>query len=498
MASIKKDIVANLIGKVWSATIIILLIPQYIKFLGIESYGLIGFYATLIGSMSILDLGLSTTLNRELAKYQSENRSIEGVRNLAFSLEIIYCLIGLFICFLVVFFSGLIAKHWVNVENLPIETVKISVILMGVVIAFQWPISLYSGGLIGLDKQVLNNSITVIMNTVKAVGVLIVLKYFSPTLQAFFLWQAFAVFLHVLIIRNNFWKKMPSHILKPKFSRAQLKNVWKFAVGMTGIGFITFFLAQVDKIVLSNILSLSQFGYYTLAFTIATSVSLIVVPISTTFFPRFTNLVASKNEVELKILYHKACRLMSALIFPTCFVLLFFMKDVLAIWTNNSVTTENTYLMAQLLVIGCVFNSLMVMPYNLLIANGWTRFTIYQNTIAAIVLVPSLFVLTNLYGAFGAIALWILLNVGYVFISLPLMHKKLLRHELKNWYLKDTLIPMLGPLVTILILKAIVVYGFPNLTPSFFVILFVSIITLGVSLLNLPSSKEIIQKLVKR
>ena len=64
MASIKKNIVANLVGKIWGAAIAILLIPQYIKYLGIESYGLVGFYGTLIGSMAVLDLGLSITLNR--------------------------------------------------------------------------------------------------------------------------------------------------------------------------------------------------------------------------------------------------------------------------------------------------------------------------------------------------------------------------------------------------------------------------------------------------
>ena len=43
MPSIKINIAANLVGKIWAAVIAILLIPQYIKYLGIESYGLVGF-----------------------------------------------------------------------------------------------------------------------------------------------------------------------------------------------------------------------------------------------------------------------------------------------------------------------------------------------------------------------------------------------------------------------------------------------------------------------
>lgn len=470
MASIKKNIVANLVGKIWGAAIAILLIPQYIKYLGIESYGLVGFYGTLIGSMTVLDMGLSTTLTRELAKYKSENRSSKDIRNLTFSLECIYWLIGFFICFLVFSFSGFISTRWVNVEHLPVSIVKQSVMLMGIVIAFQWPISLYNGGLMGLEKQILNNTINIVMTTVRAAGVIIVLKYFSPTIHAFFLWQAAISFLFVVIMRVSLWKVMPAYYLTPVFSKQQIKIIWRFAAGMTGISFITFFLSQLDKIVLSKILPLSQFGYYTLAFTVATSITLIVSALSITFFPRFSKLIASGHWEELKSLYHQACKLIAIIIFPICFVLIFFMRDILQIWTHNDVTVANTCLMAQILLIGSILNSLMVLPYNLLIASGWTKFTIYQNSIAAIILVPLLFILTGKYGAIGAAFVWVIVNAGYVFISQPLMHRKLLKNELWKWYWNDTLLPMLPSLIVVLLIKFSLQYFFPTFQMNIFVI----------------------------
>lgn len=497
MASIKKNIVANLVGKIWAATIALLLIPQYIKYLGIESYGLIGFYSTLSGSLAVLDLGLSITLNRELAKLKSDNRSVKDIRDLTFSLERIYWLIGIIICALIFALSGLIANHWVNVESLSLSTVKRSVILMGVVFACQWPISLYSGGLTGLDKQIFNNVVTVIMTTLRAAGVIIILQFFSPTLQAFFLWQAAISFLYVIIIRWGLWNKIPAYLNKPKFSKEQIKIIWRFAAGMTGISFITFFIGQIDKIVLSKILPLSLFGYYTLAFTIANSISLIVSPVSLTFFPRLTHLVAINNNDELKRLYHQACQLMSTLIFPVCFVLLFFTKDILSIWTKNPVTAESTYLMAQILIVGSIFNSLMVMPYNLLLANGWTKFTIYQNSIAAIILVPMLFLWTHLYGAIGATFVWILVNAGYVFISQPLMHRRLLKNELKRWYINDTLLPMIPSLITVAIIKLSIRFFSPKLHLTFFLITCISFTTLAMSLINMPSAVKLLKKILK-
>ena len=494
MSSIKINIAANLVGKIWAAVIAILLIPQYIKYLGIESYGLVGFYGTLIGSMALLDLGLSTTINRELAKFKVANGEPKAIRDLTFSLEVVYWAIGVFICLFIILLSGFIASHWVKVEHLSVSVVKQSIMLMGAVIAFQWPISLYDGGLTGLDKQVLNNGITVILSTLRAAGVIIILKYLSPTLEAFFLWQAALSFLYVVTMRIALWRSMPKDRMRPVFSKQQLKTIWKFAAGMTGISLVTFFLMQIDKIVLSKILPLSQFGYYTLAFTIATSIGMIVGPISITFFPRFSGLIATGKNEELKSLYHQACKLMATFIFPICLVLLFFIEDILRIWTKNTVTTENTYLMAQILIIGSMFNALMVMPYNLLIANGWTKFTIYQNSIAALILVPLLFWWTSLYGAIGATFVWLIVNAGYVIISQPLMHRKLLKNELMKWYWNDTLEPMAAPLAMVLLLKFSLRYFLPGLQLNLVLIGCIFAITFGVSVFSMSDTRVFIKK----
>lgn len=497
MSSIKQNIVANLVGKVGSAIITILLVPIYIKYLGIESYGLVGFYATLIGSMAILDFGLSITLNRELAKHDSAKGDNNKIRNLAFSLECIYWGIGIVICFTVMLLSGFIAQHWVKVEHLSISVVTKAIMLMGAVFAFQWPISLYNGGLTGLEKQVLNNGIIIGMSLLRAAGVIIILKYFSPTIDAFFLWQAGISLLYVIIIRFAFWNKMPTSSLRPIFSRIEITNIWRFAAGMTGISVVSFFLAQIDKIVLSKILPLSQFGYYVLAFTAAASINLFVSPISITFFPRFTNLIAAGKTEDLKILYHNACRFIAAFIFPVFFTLFFFAEDILRIWTRNEVTTKNSYLLTEILAAGCLFNSLMIIPYNLLIASGRTRFTIYQNTIASIILVPMLFLWTHWYGAIGATFVWLTLNAGYVLISQPLMHRILLKGELWRWYWNDTLRPMIPSLVFILCIKYIFIHFLPTVHVGLLLICCVFLGSFALSVFTVPHVRLLIRRTIE-
>jgi O-antigen/teichoic acid export membrane protein len=498
VASVKRNIIANVIGKVWSAAIVILLIPFYIKYLGIESYGLIGFYATLIGSMVVLDLGLSTTLSRELATSRAQNKSAANIRDLVFSLECIYWSIGILLSLLVVILSGFIATHWVNTEHLSPLVVKQSVMLMGVIVAFQWPISLYSGGLTGIEKQVLGNVILVIMTTLRAAGVLVVIIFFSRSVESFFLWQAITTCLYVVAMRYALWKALPFVQGRPRFSKIQIKAIWRFAAGMTGIGVVTFFLTQIDKILLSKILPLSQFGYYTLAFSIASTVGLLTGPISIAYFPRLAGFFSAGKEDELRNAYHTACRLITVLLAPFCFFLIFFMKDILLVWTKDALTTSQTSLLAQLLICGYLFNALMTIPYQLLIATGWTKFAFIQNTIAAILVVPLLIWLAYTYGAIGAAFVWLVLNASYIFISQPLIHRRLLKSELQTWYLNDTLFPMIPSLICLGIIRLLLSYFLPNLHLNLFVLGSVFLIALLVSAINLPGRKKLLSNLLKK
>ena len=64
MSVIKQNIIANFGGKAWQALMSLAFVPLYIKFMGIESYGLVGIFTSLLALFGLLDMGLSTTLNR--------------------------------------------------------------------------------------------------------------------------------------------------------------------------------------------------------------------------------------------------------------------------------------------------------------------------------------------------------------------------------------------------------------------------------------------------
>jgi O-antigen/teichoic acid export membrane protein len=458
MSRLKYNIIANFLGRGWTAIMGLAFVPLYIKFMGIEAYGLVGFSATIQALSSLLDMGLSTTLNRELARLSAQEGKAEESRDLVRTLEIVYWGVAIVICIGVVAISPLLAKSWIKSQSLSPDSIQLAIILMGVVIACQFPFSLYTGGLLGLQRQVLLNGISVAMATLRGIGMILILWLVSPTIQAFFIWQACVSLITTALGGFYLWQSLPKAKIDPRFRRDLWLEIWKFAAGMTGISIVSIILTQTDKIILSKLLPLEEFGYYNLAATISSGLSIVTVPIFTSVFPRFSQLVSQGEEQKLVELYHKSCQLLSVVLLPLAVVLSLFSYDILLIWTGSQTIAHKAHLLVSFLTIGTAFNGLMNVPYALQLAYGWTKLALYINVVAISILIPLLFYLSGKYGAVGAASVWAILNAGYVLIGIRFMHFRLLPGELIRWYYDDLIRPLLGAILVPSIIAISVIY----------------------------------------
>ncbi|NWG14897.1 MAG: oligosaccharide flippase family protein [Acidobacteria bacterium] len=363
------------------------------------------------------------------------------------TLEVPYWIVGVFIVVIVILAAPFIAFHWVNVRELSPQTVQQAVMIMGLCLTFQWPTSFYTGALMGLQRQVLLNVLNSVMATFRGLGAVIVLWLVSPTVLAFFSWQILSSALQTGLIAFFLWRNLPKAPDSPHFRGDLLLNIWRFAAGVTGITVMATLLTQTDKIILSRMLPLKTFGYYTLASTVAMTLYRFFGPVFSAVYPRFTNLIALRDEEGIKALYHKSAQLVSVIVLPAAIVLALFSKEILLLWTQDAATAENTYLLVSLLVIGTALNGLMNIPYALQLASGWTSLAFCVNIVSVAVLVPLMIMLTKLFGTPGAASVWVILNGGYVLFAIQLMHRRLLRREMRRWYLDDVGLPLGAALI---------------------------------------------------
>ncbi len=448
--SLRANIVANYAGKVVAALTAFLLLPVYIRYLGIEAYGLIGFFTLLQTLSSVLDFGLSPTLNRELARLTAKPGTEQEARDLVRTLELIYWGIGIAIGAAVVVASPLVAHRWIHARELAPAIVQQAVVLMGLMLTLQWPLSFYEGGLLGLQKAVTYNAVQSSIQIVRGIGALAVLQFVAPTIVAFFWWQAFISAAGAVASAALLWNALP-HGRRPRFSSSLLHSIWRFATGVTGLTVTAVVLLIADKVVLSKRLPLADFGYYSLAFVVASTLYYFVFPLNAAIFPRLSQFLAMGYEAGVVRTYHAACQLMTVITAPVALVLSLFSFEIICIWTGDPVAAQHTASIAAIATIGTLLNGFMNIPYALQLAYGWTRLALVVNVAAVVVQIPLLLFATSRWGAMGAASVWLALNAMYCTISINLMYRKLLSHERGRWYLHDIGAPLAAALVVVCI-----------------------------------------------
>lgn len=407
-------------------------------------YGIIGFFSSIQAFLFLLDGGISPTLNREVARLSALPEKAQELRDLSRTLEILCWASGILVCIIALFASPVAAQYWLKSENISPEIIREALMLMSVTFAFQWAAGFYTGGLYGLQEQKTLNLINVIFAVIRSFGAYLVLAFVSPTIKAFLIWQLITTVLNCFLLFIFFWRKLPSTAEKPRFKSILLKEVWRYAAGMAGTSLVVLVLTQTDKIILSKMLTLEDFGYYSLAIILAgTGIGMIVGSIQTTYFPQFSQLVAQNKLDELRELYHRACQVMSFFLIPVVTVMAFFSYEILLVWTREPEIAENTYIVLTLVAIGTGLNGLMHLPYYAQLAFGITKIGFWQNVIAIIFLIPFMIWATFHYGAIGGALSWVILNFSYTIFGLQVMHRMILKGELKKWYFVDVGLPLL-------------------------------------------------------
>ncbi|MBI4807410.1 MAG: oligosaccharide flippase family protein [Nitrosomonadales bacterium] len=441
---LKRNIIANYVGQGWSAVMGLAFIPLYIQYLGMEAYGLIGLFAVMQAWLTMLDMGMTPTLNREMARFTAGAHSPQSINDLLRSLEIIAIGIGAIICILVWLVSDYLANQWLKADKLPVSVIAQAISIMGVVVALRFVESIYRGSLLGLQQQVWYNIVNAAIATLRHGGVVMVLALISPSIQIFFLWQIAVSIVAVGVLAHGVHSELPRPPLAPRFKFAAILEVWKFAGGVMAVTLLAILLTQIDKVLLSRLLTLEAFGFYTLAATVAGVLYVVTGPVINAFYPRMVELLTQEDESALASLYHQAGQLITVLIAPAVMLLCVFSEKVIFVWSGDPNLVENTAPILSVFVIGVFLNCLMHMPAQLQLASGWVSLSIKTNLVAVIVLIPAIFWVVPRYGVIGAAWIWVTLNAGYILVAIQLMHRRLIPNEKWKWYFADVLIPAIG------------------------------------------------------
>lgn len=438
-----KNILANFIGRFWSILSNFLFIPLYIHYLGFESYSVISFTLVIAGLMAVLDAGLTATLSREFARI--DNSSEEKIR-IYKTLETSYFIVTAICILLVFFFSDYIASEWINLKSFSVEKISYFIKIVSFDIGFQLLFRFYMGGVLGLEKQVEANLWQVLWGITRN-GIVVLAIIMFPTLDFFFIWQTISTIVFTLIMRFVLNKLLIGNYLlnfQLQLNKTILNKVWRFAGGMLLISLVSSLNTQMDKIAISRLLPIENLGHYTLAVSLAMGIIIFVNPISTALLPRFTALYSQGKIEGATRIFNKTNLFVSILVFSIMINMIFFSKDLIWIWTSDLNLAVLASVFLPFIAFGCGMLALQIIPFNIAIANGYTKLNNIMGIISLLITIPGYWIVTIKIGAIGTAYIFSCVQTILTFIYIYFINKKFLKMEsISKFYIKHMLFPLL-------------------------------------------------------
>lgn len=423
--SVMRNTALNYVGQAYVLLVGILIMPFYLGHLGAEAYGLIGFFAVMQAWLLLLDAGLSPSLVRAVAHQQGTPARERSSGQLLRSFEIIFLPMALLCCIGIYLSSPWIALQWLNAKDLQPETLIHCISLMGLVVALRLYATLYKSGIQGLEQHAWLNIANIIIATLRYFGGLLLVSTYSQDPEHFFEFQVAVGLIETLMFAARAYQQMPTPHLLTGFNGELVKPIIPFAASMTLTSVLWIVLTQMDKVLLSDLLPLDQYGYFSLVALITTGIMMLTNPLVQALLPRMTVLVAEGRQAEMHTLLLAANRFACTFLFPLAALIGLHGKYLIYAWTGDWAAAQWSHQILCWYSLGSAIMAISAFQFYLQYAYGQMRLHIWYSVISAIVTVPVMFYSIRYQGAYGAAVSWFLLRAVSFAIWPMVVHRRL-------------------------------------------------------------------------
>ena len=451
--SLKRNLAVTYGSQLYMALIGIVMLPFYLRLLGVEAYGLVGFFIALTAWLALFDFGLSATLSREAAR--SRAGVIDGMqlRALLAFVEKTFLAMGIIVAAAFVLGAPAIVSGWLHEKTVSEAEAITAVRLMGPVLALRFLVIPFRALLTGMEDLRWLGAANMAVSTLRSVLVLVGLIAFGASLKVFFLWQLGSGLIEFVVLGL----RARSHLPRSASSRGAggiVRAHWRFSLGMASAVAIWVAATNADKLILSGLVPLSDYALFSIATTAAGGVLLVVGPFAIAFGPRFTLLHAQGDREGLVRLYGQATQLTAIIAVSTSLTLALFPAETLWCWTGDKALAAEA---APVLTFYALGNGLLAiggLPLQLQIAAGRLRFHVIGTAIFLLVLLPLLWWGVREMGMAGAGAAWLAVNLLFAMGWVAVVHRIFLPASHIRWLVREVLAILVPTAAVALLLYA--------------------------------------------
>ena len=442
--SVKTNAVATVASRVYLAAISLVMLPFYIREMGLEVYGLVALFLSLQVWFQLLDVGLTPTMARESARHRAGALSAHAFRVLLRSMEGVF--LGLAALAGLALFGGadFIAAHWLKVDRLTHHDVVSSLRMMAICIALKLMGELYRGTLSGFERLVWLAGFNSFFGTMRWVLVVPYMAWVGSSPVHFFGFQLAVAIFETLVLGAHAYRLLPrASTGRTPWRAGPLREVLGFSVVMSLASVVWITLSQLDKLLLAGLLSLADFGAFSLAAAAAGGVLLVSSSLTEVLLPRLTRLHTEGLPSARTALYRRATQLASGASWSVASVLAVHAHHALWVWTGDATLAAQAAPMLTLYALGNATLAVGALPYYLQFAEGRLRLHLVGTSLMVVVMLPCLVWATSRFGGVGAAGVWLGVNMLYLLLWTPVAHSRFLPGLHWRWLFEDVL-PVAG------------------------------------------------------
>ena len=324
------NIIFNYIGVFGQILIAFILAPFLINTLGDTKYGIWSIVSAFTGYMSLLDLGVSSAVNRYVSKYMAQN-DIDGINTIVSSALALFILMSLFIFALSPLMATMIV-NFLHIDKNLIELVYILIIIVSFDVGIFIVGNTFRGLFRGLQRYDITNMVQIISTLYKSIMFFIFLsKGYDLDSMGYISLSSNIISIILLYIMLK-WK-FP--FVKIHFAFINKKRVQQI-IRFSKFTFLAMFANQIiyysDAFVIGYFLSAASVTYYSIPWSLAEYTKKMCLAISRTYAPAFSEKESVGDMDGVRSLFISGTKLMIIVSNLLSIGVLFFGGSLIAIW----------------------------------------------------------------------------------------------------------------------------------------------------------------------
>lgn len=459
----KIGVVLSYLSIIISTLIQIIYTPLLIRYLGDSEYGLFSLVSSIIGYLTILDLGFGNAIVVFTSKYRA-NGEIEKEKKLYGMFKVIFIIIGIIASILgIILFLNVNNLFSATMTDVELHKMKIMMLILTFNLAITFPFSIYSAIITAYEKFTFLK-LTSIFNSIIKPVIMIPLLFLG--FKSITLCLVITIINITILLMNYFYcyKKLNIKIKYCGFDKVLFKTIFAYS-------FYIFLNVIVDKVNWS----LDQFILGAVSGTVAVSIYSVASQINVLFInlsstvsnvllPKMSKLVANNASSEqLTDELVKIGRIQCFIIFLLASGFCLVGKEFIKLWAGDNY--GDSYYVAILLIIPACIPLIQNLALSICQALNKHKFRAYVTTIMAFINAIISYFLAKLYGpigtAFGTTIAIVVCNI----IVLNIYYHKIVKLDMiKFWKnIFRIIIPFTVPLTIIILFKKFVylsgIYG---------------------------------------